>query len=395
MRAFNYLNSSTELCSVYNIVHKIMNNILLLDDTLLDNNDKVKLGKIKEEIKKIKLDDYSFMNKKINSDLLSVENVEYATKYGFYPDHASLYGEQVNKLFERIFELEDEVQILVAKIWQKLLTPFDKIVNGDNICVVGHSGNGYIPLPGSSQYKDSPYFNTVSYSCSLFTNYSMNCFSSKLILLFDITPESFVAASSIDSATTKSTTRVNYNTLKRYDDGQALNAGYSLVGQRQDMIITKVENPIDILKTINTRDKTSNKNFINETILDKRSAKPTGLLLISDGYDFLLDLYIDALQMEADYNLRLKVINKGLYREKIGKPNVTRENLVELKKQLERFETTLFGLNIPINSKIGILEGYINDVVIPLRLDPFIRDLQIEFINDLIMKLKENQSLYS
>ena len=69
----------------------------------------------------------------------------------------------------------------------------------------------------------------------------------------------------------------------------------------------------------------------NEIVLDRSKTKRTGALLISNGCDLLLSEY----WILKENNIPFKCINRGLYREKKGYTNYTKEEYEEFIKKIE------------------------------------------------------------
>lgn len=378
MRYFNYLNNKAQLREVYYICKKIINDVIAFDTSLLTVEEKVEFDFIKHKIDslKTKLDfNLSDIENKILEELLSKNNVEYCFKYKKYPPNASKTGEYINKLFEAIFYVEDKIQIFVSNIWERILTPYKKIENGKDFIFIAHSGSGYIKLPSSKYYVNNEYNNITSYSCSIFTNKSMNEFNSKLVLVFDVNKDNFIAASYFDSATRRTTKERNTKTLKTTDEGYSINAGYSYISD-EEKAITKSECPTITISKLK-------KDIINEVILDKKTSKPSGLVLFSTGYDVLFSEYLEALNMKQEYNLDLKVINKALYFN-------TPLNIEKLYKDLNFMKEQILTLNLSKDELFLLLDGYINDVIIPLKLDKTIEQIQIDYIENIKEEIKKS-----
>ncbi len=372
-RYYNYLPSNNSFNDGFYIVKKIIKDIKEYDLSLVD--DKEQFIKLQEEVTNIdnELGNDSYeLRKKINDDLISPSVVNYYYENKKYPLNASPTGEKVNKLFNRIFEIEDEVQIISAKIWNNKLTPFSDIENGKPFSIIGHSGYGYIVTPTSSKYRNNDYENTISFSCSLFNEHSMNLFSSNLVMIFDLNPNNFIAACNYDCATSKTEDYKNIRTLHEVN-GKYLSAGF-MYNNDLDRIITKSECPTSVVNKINNNPE----NTINEFIIDKNKSIPQGLVLFSSGYDFPLVEYISATKMKYDYNLDLKVINKQLYFNN----NLTKEE--QINSLYENINNCLsMYQDYEIFSIINLLDSFIEDVIIPLKLDKEIEEIIINKINDL------------
>ena len=376
MRHFDYIKNNLELTEAYYICKKIIQDVLDFDYTLLINEELQVFNSIKEETQLLKdkfnfnIYDISFI---ITKELLEPNNVEYCIKHKKYPPNASKTGDIINNLFKKIFIIEDKMQILVSKIWERIVTPFEKIENGKPFTLIGHSGSGYIIFPSSKYYINNEYNNITSYSCSIFTNNHMQEFNSKLVAIFDINKENFVCASHFDSATNRGSGYASIKTLKTTDDGHFINAGYSSP-QGIERIVTKSECPLTTLSKLN-------KNNINEVVLDKSKSKPVGLVLFSNGCDFLMYEYINAIRMKNDYNLDLKVINKTLYQN-------IEIDINKMKEEFLHFKNYILQNNFNIDELISLLDGYMENIIIPLKLDKNVEEIQIEFIERFKEELK-------
>ena len=362
-RFFHYLENENEFVDGFYIVKKIIRDIREFDLSLVEDKEYfIKLQQEVDEIDKELGDDYFELQQKITDDIISPRVVNYYYEHNHtYPDDVSPIGDRIIQLFNRIFEIEDEVQLICAKVWNKLLTPFEQIENGMPFSIVGHSGMGYIVTPSSKRYNNSEYQNTASYSCSLFNEHSINVFSSNLVMVFDINPLNFIVASYYDCATSKVGYSRGIKTLTSEEDG-LLTAGYTHVHDI-DKIITKSECPTSIIKKINT----DNTGRINEFVLNKTKSIPQGLVIFSSGYDFPLIEYLFALQMQHDYMLNLKVINRSLY---IPSELSKEEKIAKLDSEIIKVLSNLGEELITLE----ILDSFIENVIIPLKLDTDIEE---------------------
>ena len=378
MRYFDYLENYHELKEAYYICNKIINDVLEFDDQLLTKEEKQIFKEIKTEAlllnNKLNFNIYE-ISQKINDDFLEPSNVEYSFKHQKFPKNASKLGQSINDLFKKIFIIEEKMQIIVSNIWSRLITPFEKIQNGDPFIVIGHSGNGYINFPSSKYYINNSYNNTTSYSCSIFTNNHINVYNSKLVALFNVNYNNFISASHFDSATrSRGFNKKTIKTLKTTDEGNFINVGYSNP-QDTKRIVTKSESPTITLAKLK-------KNIVNEVVLDKMKSKPIGLLIFSNGDDFLFFEYINALKMKNEYNLNLKVINKSLYQD-------IEFDLNQLNKSLLFFKNYIFNSEFNKEELVSLLDGYIEDVIIPLKLNKDIEKIQMDFIEQIKEELKQ------
>ena len=368
-RYYNYLVNNNEFVEGFTTVRKIIRDIEEYDVSILDDIDKEYILSIREEIEEYKnyLGDKPYdIRQLITNDLISPEVVNYYYEYKKYPEKPSPTGERINKIFNRIFEIEDKIQMINAKVWNRLLTPFDKLENGKPFSIVGHSGGGYIITPQSKYYRNNSYNNVHSYSCSLFNDKSINVFSSNLVMIFDLDEANYISACNFDCATRKVQDNLKTVTLLQEIDGQGVSAGY-LNNTDIDMAITKSECPTSIINKIN------NSNQINEFLINKKTSIPKGLVIFSNGYDCPIVDYYFAREMMNDYNLDLKVINKSLY---INDNKSREEKIEELHSYMD---SVLSNLNKPLTREF--LDNFIDDVVIPLKLDKEIEDIIINKIN--------------
>jgi len=87
---------------------------------------------------------------------------------------------------------------------------------------------------------------------------------------------------------------------------------------------------------------------------------------------------------KSEYGIPFKVINKNLY----GLSNDNIDNLNEYLKNNDY----LYSLanQLEYNEFVSILDGYIEDVIIPLKLDKEVESLQIDYINKIKEKVKPN-----
>lgn len=398
MRYFNYLDNKYELSEGYFICKQIIDDVLNIEQSYLTEEENIIISNLKKELVLLNRelgDSYHTINNEILSDLLNPDVVEYCFKYNRYPEGCSKTGEKINKVFRRIFEIEDVVGRIVAGMWSRMITPFDKIVNGEDFTVIGHSGYGYINLPNSRYYKDSEYDNTSNISCSVFTDKLMNCFNSKIVMLFDINPDSLIAVSSFDSATQKTPSKRSIKNLKEVGDNSFISAGYTMISSCYEAV-TKTKSPNILINTMlrNEHELLTGHGIINEAILDKRYSKPKGLLLFSSGYDMLITEYIELLKMQKDYGLDFKVINRSLYRKKYGLQSFDKINTHYFYSTFNKQIDYIMVSNFSYSELETILDGYIKDVLIPLKLTPDMEKYQLEFISKIKEKYKAKQSVY-
>jgi hypothetical protein len=392
MRYFNYLENFHELREGFIICEKIYEDIKDIDLSYFDALDReyiIELYKKAIELKRKLGSSSYYWDQAINSDLLRPENVEYCFKHQHYPEHASKKGDQLNKIFRNFFIIEDKMQIYIAKMWKKLSTPFNEIKNGEPFVIFGHSGYGYITLPGTRGHNK--HSNDTNISCSIFTDKCMNCFNSNLVMTFDITPDSYISSSPFDAATRKVDLTKSIKTLKETSNG-IISAGYSYISDTSKAV-TKCSNPIQVLHTINTQDDSplTGKGHINETIIDKDKAHPTGLVLFSSGCDLLLGEYMNALRMKYDYNLDLKVINRGLYRKKAGLSSYLDTDIEELEHSMKFYQRLFMSNEYSYDDVVSIIDSYIDNVMDKLELESEVYNRLLLYFDNLKKMKKENQ----
>lgn len=83
---------------------------------------------------------------KILNDLTSGDNVEYCFKYGKYKDDASLVGLEFEKALKEIFDLEEKCRDCSIKLWERDITNYDNITNGEDfMAVINKKFSLYLP----------------------------------------------------------------------------------------------------------------------------------------------------------------------------------------------------------------------------------------------------------
>ncbi len=398
MRYFNYLDNRNELGEGYFICKQIIADVLKIDGSLLTLEERKIVNRCKEELillDKELGDSYYAIDDAILNDLLAKDAVEYCFAHNRYPEGCSKIGEKINKIFKRIFEIEDEIGVIIANMWCRIITPFDKINNGDSFVTIGHSGYGYINLPNSKYYRSNEYENTSSISCSIFTDKIMNCFNSNIVMLFDINPDSLIAALAFDTATRKVENRKDIKSLRQIKDNSFISAGYSLISRNYEAAV-KTKTPDSVINSILTKEKEllTGNGVVSEAIIDKRYATAKGLLLFSSGCDFLFLEYLEILKMKRDYNLDFKVINRSLYRKKCGLPPFLENEIRSMHQSYQSIPDTILNFNMSYDELESLLAAYINEVLIPLKLDLSVEKLQLEFIDSLKQSYKDKQSTY-
>lgn len=366
MRKFDYTSDYSLIrTTVRGYIMQLERELSFLITLEKDNNIYIEAYK---DIKKIKekYPDLDIIYNKILNDLLSPYNVEYCYKNGRYPGDASSVGKEFEKDIKDIFKLEEKVREYSVKIWERDITNYDNIENGEDFLVVAHAA--YL-LPGTKEdknYRGSKY-NSQYLSCSLFSNLELNSFNGmKTLFVMEVNDSSYIASSSIDSVTSDDS-RPSFNTLKEINiDGER---HYIKVGYTNDSnkSVTSISTPRIIEKLSVERElKASGElyrynSLTNEVILDRRKTRTLGALLLSDGCDLLLNEYISLKQL----GVKFKCINKGLYRQKANILPYNEEEYNNFLLSLEHLDDIITQYRISNE----ILSNYYYEVVIPMKYD--------------------------
>ena len=139
--------------------------------------------------------------------------------------------------------LEEKAVPIVTNLWERTLTPFSNIKNGEPFTVIAHSTTHGLHLDDSFKNNLNSYL-----SCSIFNTHCMNYYNDPIALTFDITKENYIASSSFDSATSMLSWQ-DVHTVAIMPNGESIRAGYTYT-EDIDKIIVKCENPEDVLTRI-------------------------------------------------------------------------------------------------------------------------------------------------
>ena len=310
-RYFDYKEANAEFHDAYFIAKKITESLnSLINNSHLTSDEKDIVQKSATEanfyLEEIDLlgDIYS-IESTVNHDLLEPWVVDYYYENNIFPENASEIGQTFQESIQKIFYLEDKIAPIVSNIWKRTLTPFESIKNGDKFITVAHSTTLGLDLNNSFKNNLNPYL-----SCSIFNNNCMNYYNGPVAITFDINKDNYIASASFDSATASLSSNQSIFTLKTFPNGETIRAGYTFE-EDPDKIVIKCEKPDDVLNRINSRN--SKNRVVNETVLDKKFVKPKGILLFSDGIDYLLPFYLIADKMSKQYNIPIKLIDRRKY----------------------------------------------------------------------------------
>lgn len=354
-RYFSYTDIDINLYDTYNIAQKITNSLLSLTKNKHLTQDELNIvcnasKKAIDNLEQINfLGNAYTIQSTILHDLLEPHVVNYLYNFKEYPKDASPMGEKVQYYIRSIFKLEDEVQPIVSKLWSRLSTPFEEITNGKPFTTIGHSTSFGLNLDVKTEH---PYL-----SCSIFDTTCMNYYHSPVTVIFDITEENYISSASFDSATHVTNFKQSIFTLKTFDNGESIEAGYTY-NNNEDKIIIKCENPDDVLNHIHSHD--TRTRIINETILDKSKVKPQGILLFSDGLAYSLPYYLIAYTMHKKYNIPIKLIDRRKYEtNEIGTVNP-----VTFQQNVQESHDFLFqNESLTTEEKLKIINSFQHDVL--------------------------------
>ena len=366
MRKFSYITDYGLInSSVRGYITELEKELAMLIDMEEDNNIYIETYKKLKEFKNKYSDMHDVYNKILN-DLLSNESVEYCVKNGKYKEDASLVGLEFEKDLKEIFELEEKCRDYSIKLWERDITNYDNITNGEDFMTVIHASYLEPGVKGELNYHDNVYSKQYL-SCSLISDRELNTFGdAKTLFVMDVNSDSYIASSFVDSVTSE-TTKADFNTLKEIDVNG--NKHYIKVGYTNDMksSVTSISSPKMIEELSIQRElKDSGELYrynsqTNEVVLDRTKTRVVGALLLSNGCDLLLGEYINLKQR----GIRFKCINKGLYRQK---NNISPYNEEEYNKfiiSLDSLDEVISRYNISDD----LLREYYYEVVLPMKYD--------------------------
>ena len=363
MRKFSYITDYGLInSSVRGYITELEKELAMLIDMEVNNDIYIDTYKKLKEFKSKYSDLYGIYNKILN-DLTSGDNVEYCFKYGKYKDDASLVGLEFEKDLKEIFELEEKYRDYSIKLWERDITNYDNITNGEDFMTVIHASYLEPGVKGELNYHDNEYSKQYL-SCSLISDRELNTFGdAKTLFVMDVNSDSYIASSFVDSVTSE-TTKADFNTLKEIDVKHYIKVGYT-----NDMksSVTSISSPKMIEELSIQRElKDSGELYrynsqTNEVVLDRTKTRVVGALLLSNGCDLLLGEYINLKQR----GIRFKCINKGLYRQK---NNISPYNEEEYNKfiiSLDSLDEVISRYNISDD----LLREYYYEVVLPMKYD--------------------------
>lgn len=366
MRKFNYITDYSLInSSVKGYIIELEKELSMLIDMEEDNNIYIEAYKKLKEFKNKYSNMYDVYNVILN-DLLSSENVEYCFKYGKYKEDASLVGLEFERDLRELFELEEKCRDYSIKLWERDLTSYDNIINGEKFMTLVHASYFEPGVKGDANYHDNKYSKQYL-SCSLMSDRELNTFSdAKTLFVMEINSDNYIASSFVDSVTSESTTP-NFNTLKEIDVNGSkhyIKAGYT--NNRKEAVISisspKMIEELSVERELKDSGELYRYNSqTNEVVLDRTKTKVNGAILLSDGCDLLLEEY---LQLKS-LGVKFKCINKGLYRLKSNIPPYTEEEYNNFLISLDSLDDVIERYNVSYED----LFGFYQEVVIPMKYD--------------------------
>ena len=387
MRCFDYLRDSTMTGDLFRIVREFRSIMQEYDyDRFLDD-EKRDIEKFYSEVTSF-LDEFDIpfpndLSSKINAELLSPEVVnKLEPPYYHYPHDASPLGCRVEVLANRLFQFEDIVSNYVARVWDEDIGSFSSFENGKKFSFVATATDNPEQFPGGPYYRKNGHAYT---SATLFTNQMMDSFMDrKLLLTTEVSSSNLLGMSEVDIATREGM-NPGLKTIGKTDNGYYIDAGYSFSGN----VCTKLLTP-DLLEKRRLALNAEQFPSINEVILDKEKTKYTGIILLSDGCDCLIDEYLSAVQARSSMGLEFKCLNKELYRE----PEIIMpERLEKLSNSIDLsidFCQNYYG----VEQTKEILEGYVQEVVLPMHYSGEVVELYQSKVENYGIKM-ENSQLHS
>ena len=387
MRCFDYLRDRTMTGDLLRIVREFRSIMQEYDyDRFLDD-EKRDIEKFYSEVTSF-LDEFDLpfsndLSSKINTELLSPEVVnKLEPPYYHYPHDASPLGCKVEVLVNELFQFEDVVSNYVARVWGDGLGSFSSFENGKDFSFVATATDNPEQFPGGPYYRKNGHAYT---SATLFTDQMMDSFMDrKLLLVTEVSSSNLLGMSEVDIATREGM-NPGLKTIGKIDDGYYIDAGYSFSGN----VCTKLLTP-DLLEKRRLALNAEQFPSINEVILDKEKTKYTGIILLSDGCDCLIDEYLNAVQAKSSMGLEFKCLNKELYRE----PEIIMpERLEELGNSIDlsiEFCQNCYG----VEQTKEILEGYVQEVVLPMHYSGEVVELYQSKVESYGIKM-ENSQLHS
>lgn len=387
MRCFDYLRDSTMTGDLFRIVREFRSIMQEYDYGQFLDDEKRDIEKFYSEVTSF-LDEFDLpfpndLSSKINAELLSPEVVnKLEPPYYHYPHDASPLGCRVEVLANRLFQFEDIVSNYVARVWDEDVGSFSSFENGKKFSFVATATDNPEQFPGGPYYRKNGHAYT---SATLFTNQMMDSFMDrKLLLTTEVSSSNLLGMSEVDIATREGM-NPGLKTIGKTDNGYYIDAGYSFSGN----VCTKLLTP-DLLEKRRLALNAEQVPSINEVILDKEKTKYTGIILLSDGCDCLIDEYLNAVQARSSMGLEFKCLNKELYRE----PEIIMpERLEELGNSIDlsiEFCQNYYG----VEQTKEILEGYVQEVVLPMHYSGEVVELYQSKVENYGIKM-ENSQLHS
>lgn len=351
-RYFDYKDEQAEFHDAYYIARKITTSLQsLISNPHLTESEKEIIQSYANEASKCleeidQLGEIGEIESTVNHDMIEPETINYYYEYGDWPKNASETGEIFQTLIHNIFILEEKTISIVTNLWARTLTPISEIKNGSPFTVIAHSTTLGLHLNDSFKNKMNSYL-----SCSIFDTHCMNYYNDPIVITFDITKENYIASSSFDSATSMSSYGQDVHTVSIMPNGESIRAGYTYT-EDIDKIIIKCENPEDVLTRIR---ESADNHIINETILDKSRVKPTGILLFTDGVNYLLPYYLIANEMSKKYHIPIRLIDRTKY-------NTQTQQIISLEEFMEQIKKSHNHLwnnqNLSSEEKVEILKNF-------------------------------------
>ena len=309
------------------------------------------------------------IQRRINNDLISAENINYFYTHNKYKEDASPVGLEFQKDLQIIFNLEEQLKQISIESFKSSITNFENIENGEDFLVVGHSSYQLPGLPGDNKYKYNEYYGKRYISCSLITNNELNTFQQNpIVYLVDINNENYLCGSYYDVSARETSSPSIFTIGETEINGKKvyINAGNNFDSKRFALSIAtpRVIEVLSLKRELEQNKEPYNYNELltNETILNREKTHNKGCLLVAEETRLLFSEF----KTLKRNNIKFKCINIGLYKEKQGINRFTPEEIIKLKKELQEQIVTLQN-ELNQENYIQFLTNYYEEIVIPMK----------------------------
>lgn len=406
-RKFNKMYNDEDIFDAFSISKRLIDQInYYLEHEELSEIERNFLEESKKTIQEI-IDKYGSVLATINK--ISREQLSYGfnvmynnSKYenmSVEESNAEYYNssetlKQVKKDFEKIFEIEDSIHKLITlPLWKKYITSMEtEIETGGKFAYIVHSGRNFIYLPGAPDYKKTRNLDGDYVSASLLTDKQMAMFNDSQVGLIIEPNDAIMCATSIDSGT-NITSSERVRGVMELDNGRlCVCSGFpGKISRGDKKTTTKIQSPGQVEAESIERQKenplSSKSEDVNEVVIDDSKIKVIGVFFKTTGCEINLNDYERALIMAQAYNVPIKLINKSIYRKKMGLDPYEREEYQRYSEEIKYWQNPENWDFIKQNPQGAreLLENYFTDIVINGKYEKDIK----EQIEDIFTKMIE------